>query len=61
MLKDSGSSVIMILIKHRPDLMSRALSWGDMRSVMQNMRMELLYISSPSTSREAPDLTVQQA
>lgn len=50
----------MILTKHGPDLMSRALSGGDMRSVMQNMRMELLYISSPSTNREAPDVIVKQ-
>lgn len=61
MLKGAGRSIMMLIItKHRQDLMSRALSQGDMRSVMQNMRRELLYISSTSTSREAPDLIVMQ-
>lgn len=52
--------MMLIITKHRQDLMSRALSQGDMRSVMQNMRRELLYIRSTSTSREAPDLIVMQ-
>lgn len=40
--------------------MSRALSQGEMRSVMQTMRRELLYICSPTTGKEAPDLIVMQ-
>lgn len=52
--------MIMIITKHRPDLMSSALSQGDTSSVMQNMRRELLHISSASTSKEPPDLIVMQ-
>lgn len=52
--------MIMIVTKYRPDLMSRALSQGDTRSVMQHMRREFLHISSPSNSKEAPGLIVMQ-